>query len=369
MSTTELDDEFQQIMASMHAEGADLATHDALMRRLESLQKRRTLLAKATSGPTVMEHGANPVVVAVKSVERAARRPRPAPRRPDPNAMPVIWGDDLRGIPNDLARTGLFNIKQSEPRRVLDNEPIASLKNITMFFSGPELRVRDEDVLLQCFHFQRNFRWGEPWSVNGRDFLQAMHWSDGKRGYRDLFDSLLRLSKGHLSILRTGQVETDAATGAAVVTSGGLVAQMANAEDDGFVLKAGRLIEIEIEHGGRGAATVITVEMNKRTNALWQTMGYTLVNWEQRLDLTSTLARFLHRFYSSHRHPFALKVETILRLTGSGTASLSKFRQLLRDALDALVQVKFLSAYWIDSSDRVNVRRMHMTSIGAAASR
>ncbi|MEO7326544.1 MAG: plasmid replication initiator TrfA [Dokdonella sp.] len=368
MSATDLDEEFRQIMASIHT-GADLATHDALMRQLESVQKRREATAHTANGAAARKPNTEAAVVVAKAAQRALRRPRPAPRRPDPNAMPVVWGDDLRGIPNDLARTGLFNIKQSEPRRILDNEPIASLKNITMFFSGPELRVRDEDVLLQCFHFQRNLRWGDPWSVNGRDFLQAMHWSDGKRGYRDLFDSLLRLSKGHLSILRTRQVEADAPVTTAVVASNGFTEQMAKAEEDGFVLKAGRLIEIEIEHGGRGAATVITVEMNKRTNALWQTMGYTLVNWEQRLDLTSTLARFLHRFYSSHRDPFALKVETILRLTGSGTASLSKFRQLLRDALDALVKIEFLSAYWIDSADRVNVRRLHVAAIYASAPR
>lgn len=327
----------------------DLEVHQSVMRELERAQKERE---RAAEPPTARVRAAPPI-------KSDSRRSRPAVHGPSVDT-PVIWGEEWRGLPNELARTGLFNIKQAEPRRWFDNEPIATLRHTVMLYSGPELRVRDEDVLLQCFHFQRHTPWGEPWCVNGRDFLIAMHWSDGRRGYRDLYESLLRLSKGHISILRASP-PTPMVSAASVADV--LDGAMANASTDAaFVLKAGSLIEIEIQHSARGAASVITISLNKQSLALWRTMGYTLVNWEQRLALTAPLARFLHRFYSSHREPFALKVNTLRQLTGSSTASLAKFRQLLRGALEALVDVGFLSAYWLDTADLVHVTRLAASS-------
>jgi len=82
-----------------------------------------------------------------------------------------------------------------------------------------------------------------------------------------------------------------------------------------------------------------------------------LVDWEQRQSLRSPLAKYLHRFYSSHVSPFPYKVETIRTLTGSAVESLNKFRQLLRNALEALVEIEFLDAFYIDSDDLVHVVR------------
>jgi len=54
-----------------------------------------------------------------------------------------------------------------------------------------------------------------------------------------------------------------------------------------------------------------------------------------------------------------MKVATLRKLCGSATRDLSKFRQLLRSALDELKSVGFISLWHIDSkTDLVHVTRI-----------
>ena len=263
-----------------------------------------------------------------------ARQARPAQPSIELDRWPANWGDDFRAIPNELIRTALFTIRRNEPRQSLANAQIAAMRNTVMLYSGDELRMKDEDVLMQTFQFQRDFPIGQAWVVNGRDYLKSMHWTDGKRGYYELYASLHRLSKGHITILRRGE------------------------NGDQFVLEAGAILaQLKIEHGGRSGPSAITLQVNPDTRKLWDSMGYTLVNLDQRLRLKGPLARYLHRFYSSHQQPFAFKAATLLQLTGS-TATLNKFRQLLRQSLQDLCDIGFLQAFWVDSSDLVHVTRV-----------
>lgn len=247
--------------------------------------------------------------------------------------LPASWGDAFRGMPNELIRTGLFNIRRNEPRVILKDAVVAGSKDTTVLYSGEELRIRDEDVLMQIYHFQRNFKLGDTWQVSGSDFLTSMCWGTGQRGYTDLYDSLRRLSGGKITITRTGSSRGD------------------------FHFAEGSLVSyLEIDHIESGSRT-IRIKLAPETLTLWQSVGFTLVNWEQRLSLSSPLARFLHRYYSSHKEPYALKLDTLRQMTGSTVSARTKFRQLLKAALQSLVDIGFLSAYWIDSDDKVFVRR------------
>jgi hypothetical protein len=261
----------------------------------------------------------------------ARHKPRPALPESDKDKWPANWGNQYRGVPNELIRNALFNIRHNEPRQRLDNAPIASLRNQVMLYSGEELRIRDEDVLAQIFHFQRDFKLGERWVVSAMDFLSALGRSTGMRAYKELYEILIRLSKAHITILRK------------------------DGADEKVILEAGSLLTLRIEHTSRGGPTNITVSVNPDTRQLWETLGYTLVDWDQRQGLRSPLAKYLHRFYSSHEAPFPYRVVKLRELTGSSVESLNKFRQLLRSALEALVEIGFLDGYYVDSGDLVHV--------------
>jgi hypothetical protein len=331
-----IDKEIGHLNASLpNAAKSDLTEFEKLIRRLEALQMDKQRLV---SGDKLIPR--LPARFAATPAAGAQRTARPA-RRVEPardGFIPATWSENFRGFPNDLIRTGLFNVRRSEPRAQLSNELIATYSNAMMLYSGEELRIKDEDVLMQIFHFQQRFQLGTAWEANGRDFLKSMHWTDGQRGYRELYDSLLRLSKGHLTLMRKNE----------------------KGEAEGYVLEAGALLsELKIEHGGRAGPSRITIAVNPKTEILWKSMGYTLVNWEQRLTLNGSLSRYLHRYYSSHQEAYPLKVTTLRTLTGSTASTKGKFVQLLKDALQSLVDINFLAVYWIDKGDLVHVKRIH----------
>ncbi len=302
-----------------------------LFRELALLQDEKTRL--------VNPQATSPTSSAAAPRPRQARKAQALP----PDGLPARWGEPLRGMPNDLIRSGLFNIRREKIREQMVNATVATFANARMFYNGEELRIRDEDVMMQIFHFQQSFPLGETWQVNGRDFLKQMHWSDGQRGYVELYTSLLRLSKGHLTLARAGT------------------------DTDDIVIEAGAMLShVKIDHRKNGQ-TQITIAVNHKTLALWESMGYTLVNWDQRLQLNGPLARYLHRLYSSFGKPHDLKVSTLHKLSGSTTASMAKFTQILREALEDLVEINFLRLYWIKDG-LVHVERMSPGIAAAAAS-
>ena len=88
--------------------------------------------------------------------------------------------------------------------------------------------------------------------------------------------------------------------------------------------------------------------------ATYLSHGYTQVDWQQRGRLRSSLAQWLHTYYSSHTRPHAVKVMTLHRLSGSQGKVLKSFRQKLKLALDGLVDVGFLKS-WTLEKDLVSV--------------
>ncbi|MEN3294792.1 MAG: hypothetical protein V7642_4045, partial [Burkholderiales bacterium] len=60
-----------------------------------------------------------------------------------------LWENQVRGLPNPLARSALFTVaRQNEPRQHLKERPITSVKGVEIFYTGEELRQDDEDVFL-----------------------------------------------------------------------------------------------------------------------------------------------------------------------------------------------------------------------------
>jgi len=67
------------------------------------------------------------------------------------------------------------------------------------------------------------------------------------------------------------------------------------------------------------------------------------------------LAKWLHGFYNSHRDPYPLHFEMLLEVSGSSAAQKSKAKQMVKDALEELIEVGFLKEMKIDAKGMVTV--------------
>ena len=87
------------------------------------------------------------------------------------------------------------------------------------------------------------------------------------------------------------------------------------------------------------------------------TAGWTSIDWEQRQQLRGKPLALWHEYYASYAAPLPVKVETLRALSGSRTAAVRKFRQLLRAALNELKAIGAIEAWEIDVNDLVHVYR------------
>lgn len=240
-----------------------------------------------------------------------------------------IWAESKRGMPNTVARSALFNARNhAEPRRHFDGLPLFSVGDTELLYEGEELRSDDEDVWLQVLHLSRTTPLERPILFYARPFLQGLGWNTGKRDYDHLHACIRRLQIANLVINTKGRT-----------------------------IFAAHLIDDFVAGGRTSEDGVYSVSISRRTAPLFEMGSYTLLDWATSLTLP-TLAKKLHRIYSTHRAPYgAYKVETIMSLVDSKVKELRKFRYELRKTLDLLVERGFLETWEISKSDVVTVTR------------
>ena len=266
----------------------------------------------------------------------AERAPHAFPKRlpPDPGTSNIIhlpcWPEQRRGVPNDLVRGALFTVGNVRIKReYLRNTVVATLSGIEIRYTGEELRQDDQDVFLQIVHLARLVPLGAPVTFTAHAILKALKWNPNVRSYARLRDIVTRLKATGLEV-----------RGDKRGYSGSLIRDFYWKDDT---------------TGER--SRVWSVRLEPQIAALFSHVAYSQIEWEQRLAL-GHLAKWLHSFYHTHRRPLAIRVDTIRRLCGSATKDLSKFRQLLRDALQELRAIAFLTDFTIDSQrDLVRVIR------------
>jgi len=99
------------------------------------------------------------------------------------------------------------------------------------------------------------------------------------------------------------------------------------------------------------------IELNRELIRLFGENQWTALDWQQRQRLRGKLlAQALHAFYSSHRQPFPIKLDTLRGYVGSRNVQRAGFKVKLRIALDELVTIGFLTSYDI-TGDTVTVSR------------
>jgi len=249
-----------------------------------------------------------------------------------------MWGGDQRGLPNAFARSALFNVANARKgaRENLKRKPIASLKGITITYTGEELRQDDEDAFLQILHIARLQPLGTEVKFTAHSMLVELGWSLNKAGYARLVDCIDRLK----------------ASGLAVTVEAGKTPIRQNYT--GSLIRSFRWREEGVDAPLRHWEVLLEPEIV----ALFGPNTYSRLDWKTRLKLPP-LAKWLHSFYHSHATPFSYKVETIHSLCGSEIAQLRQFRYKLKIALALLVERGFFYEAFIDArTDHVVVKRL-----------
>lgn len=241
------------------------------------------------------------------------------------------WTDGKGASPNEIVRSALFTARNRNKRRAyLKQAEIIVTGGGAILYLGEELRQDDELVWMRLLHLSKGEVLGEPIFFTPYSFLKAIGWRVNNWGYQHLKTSLLRMKATAVQITSNRLHRT-------VVTS--LIDYIAMWDPE----KHTPLAQWE-------------VRLSKIMSLLFADGAFTLIDLEQRKALPEGIATKLHSYWSSHREPFPVKVETLQKLCGSEN-ELRFFRRELKKALNALVEVGFLETWGIEIDLVAVIRR------------
>ncbi len=250
------------------------------------------------------------------------------------------WPETTRGVPNLCLRSALFGVIQRGRRKAVKGDIIATIKGLDIRYTGWQLDQGDFDVMAQALHLQKHHR--DNIAENYvrfriKTFLSAIGRQSGKSGRDWLKDSFRRLTATALEI----SIEAK------------------NRYLPGKYGYAGSLID-EFYYDDQEHTYILKI--NPKLADLFDA-GWSQLQWQQRLQLRSDLAKWLHGFYASHRDPFPIKVITLKHLCGSDCKRLVDFRRGLRMAMQELKKVEAIGAWNIDATDKLHVCRFDKSEL------
>ena len=235
-----------------------------------------------------------------------------------------LWPEPKRGTPNSFIRSALFAAIQSKDRVFLKEATLASQKGITVKFTGEQLNQEDLSVWETFAHLARQHPLGHLSEFTAHGLLKSLGMHTGLSQHKQLHSTIIRLTACAVEITHEGKTYF------------------------GPLVKSGLKDELTSHY---------RIELNRELIRLYGENQWTALDWQQRQGLRGKhLAQALHAFYSSHRQPFPIKLDTLRSYVGSKNFQKAGFKVKLRAALDELVKIGFLSGYAIDG-DIVSVDR------------
>jgi hypothetical protein len=235
-----------------------------------------------------------------------------------------LWPEPKRGTPNSFIRSALFAAIQSKDRVFLKEATLASQKGITVKFTGEQLNQEDLSVWETFAHLARQHPLGHLSEFTAHGLLKSLGMHTGLSQHKQLHSTIIRLTACAVEITHEGKTYF------------------------GPLVKSGLKDELTSHY---------RIELNRELIRLFGENQWTALDWQQRQGLRGKhLAQALHAFYSSHRQPFPIKLDTLRSYVGSKNFQKAGFKVKLRAALDELMKIGFLSDYAIDG-DIVSVDR------------
>ena len=270
------------------------------------------------------------------------------PKLPEPGELePYDMAELPKGaernhhIPNACLQTSLFGMVRRGRRKYVEKNKIYSFQGFSIYFTGGELDQGDLDVFLHAIHLaakqeatgKRKKSALVEFSV--RSYLQALGKQPGKSGQNWLLNSMRRLSA---CLIEVHLVNSEINKRFGSIYGGSLIYDFYyDPTEKRFYLR-----------------------INDRLGSLFR-LGWTSLQWKQRIQLKTGLSKWLHGLYSS-TDAYPMKVVTLQRLSRSKCGRLSDFRKRLRKSLDDLQANGTISCWQIDTEDKVLVTRKKESS-------
>ncbi len=242
-------------------------------------------------------------------------------------AMPIqlpLWPEPKRGTPNSFIRSALFAAIQSKDRVFLKEATLASQRGISVKFTGEQLNQEDLSVWETLAHLARQHPLGCMCEFTAHGLLKSLGQHTGLSQHKQLHSTIIRLTACAVEITHEGKTYF------------------------GPLVKSGLKDELTSHY---------RIELNRELIRLFGDNQWTALDWQQRQQLRGKLlAQALHAFYSSHRQPFPIRIDTLRGYVGSRNIQRAGFKIKLRAALEELVSIGFLTGYDI-TGDAVTVVR------------
>lgn len=223
--------------------------------------------------------------------------------------LPDIF-EDRRAIPNCFLRGALFGMVRKGRRALVDNQPIFTMSQYQVSFTGHELDQNDLELWDTLMYLAKERNVDNELRISLYDLCQQMRLSFTKTAYVALGARLSRLQLGQVRIKASKK------------------------------LFFGSLINnVYMEEGDHGR---LVVEYNKKLTPIFTDGDYTLISVDIRHLLgDNQLARWIYNFYESHSEPIPFAIDFIQKLCRSDSEP-KEFKRLLKNSLE-LVRKAHLS--------------------------
>lgn len=240
----------------------------------------------------------------------------------------TLFPNDVRVIPNHLAKSPLFAPVRPGQRKWREKELLASPNGFTLHVTGYQLDQADCDVFMQFIHEAQGLTLGEPIDLNRADFLRRIGRDNGQAQYLWLSSVFTRL--GGVRILYENTDET-----------------------------------VDV-------ALVTKIKINKKINQFQASLDpdiikmfsgnvYTYVDWEKRklIEKRVDLSKWLQNFICSNERGMQRNSIENLRSWSGQSAPIRKFREALAEALTELERVGIISGQsFYDENSKVRWNRL-----------
>lgn len=240
------------------------------------------------------------------------------------------WGDHMRALPNDYARSALFTVRNKRvPRAALQGEPIYSIGNdVNITYTGVELRAEDDELVWQqVMEYSKRSPIGDPIDFTFYELCKDLGWSINGHYYKKAEECLSRLQASAMQFesKRVGRLE-----------SLSLISRFR-----------------VLDRGKRTSRCQVMID--EEMVVLFAGDHYSRFIWDKYRKLSPT-ARRMFDYFASHKEPFPLKLETFRLMCGSESTRAKKWREQVWVACKELKESGLVADAWV-SSDSLGCRR------------
>lgn len=231
------------------------------------------------------------------------------------------WGDNMRALPNDYARSALFTVRNKRvPRVALQNEPIYTVgSDVNITYTGVELRAEDDELVWQqVMEYSKRTPFGEPISFTFYELCKDLDWSINGRYYDKAEACLSRLQASAMKFesKRIGRID-----------SLSLISRFS-----------------VLDRGKRNSRCQVMID--KEMIVLFAGDYYSRFMWDKYRKLAPT-ARRMFDYFATHREPFPMKLETFRLMCGSESTRPKKWKEQVSLACEQLSESGLVGQAWI----------------------